>query len=44
MPALVMLAIVPLALFVTGKRSLPAGGVRPVADARVTAASCPINF
>ena len=39
----VMLTIVPLALFIVGKGSLPAGGVRPVIEERLAVASCPIN-
>ena len=39
----VMLTIVPLALSVAGKGSLPAGGVRPVIAERLAVASCPIN-
>src|SRR6185369_13335302 len=40
----VMLTITPLALFVAGNGSLPAGGVRPVIEERLAVASCPINF
>ena len=39
----VMLTIVPLALFMVGKGSLPAGGVRLVIVDKLAVASCPIK-
>jgi len=38
-PALVMLVIVPLPLFITGNEALPAGGVKPVIVERLAVAS-----
>ena len=38
-PALVMLVIVPLPLFITGKEALPGGGIKPVIVERLAVAS-----